>query len=155
MGKPGVKPLPTAVKDARGTFVKDPKRKNHFEPEPSAGYPKKPDTVKKDPISDAFWDRACATLDDMNVLTTADTDVLESYALNEAQLRKAYERMNAEEWKNRSPAMVHWNKCMDRRLKLMAELGLTPSSRTRLTAAPKKKESSVEDFIESLGAGSN
>lgn len=155
--KPGTKPLPTTVKEARGSFVRNPQRRNKSEPKPKAGKPKKPRTVSTDKIANQAWKTISELLEDLKILSTADASVMESFCLNESQLRAADKQMKTEDWGNRcSAAMTQWNRCMDRRLKLLAELGLTPSARTRIVATSDDDEDDpIANFFEKLGANRN
>ena len=152
---PSSKPQATEVKRRNGTFIKNPKRENKREPKPPAGKPKMPRSIHGDKIAKEMWKRVIDMLESMHVLTTADLSICESIAINESQMRVALADINERgqivdgEKGNRvmNPAFRAWSSAMDRRTKLLAELGLTPSARTRLVANTPAPVDPVTEFI--------
>lgn len=136
----GRKPLPTATKESSGAFVKDPQRKNLQEPQPIAGRPSCPDFIKSDAVAMQCWNATCATLESMKILTQADESVLAVYCSTYAQWRWLAEYVregNVREVSEKgsvttSPEAQQVHKYADRLIRLMAELGLTPSARSRI-----------------------
>jgi P27 family predicted phage terminase small subunit len=153
MGR-GRKPTATAIKNAKGSFNRHPERRNHQEPQPKRSAPKQPASLKGDKVAQAMWRTTCKLLDDMNVLTVSDVHVIESYCLNESQMVTAQKDLKENgigEGARLSNAFRAWSQCMDRRIKLMGELGLTPSARTRLVAVTEKE---ADPFLEFLNSAS-
>ena len=161
MGR-GRKPQSTAAKEAKGSFDRHPERRNHNEPKPKEGRPERPLTIDGDEVACLKWEQVLKLLEGMHLLTTADGDLIESYCINESMLRSASESikehgtMMVEDGKyKKNPDCVEWNKAMDRRTKLQAELGLTPSARTRLTAISKDEDDVFAKFMEGMASARN
>src|SRR5215468_2206885 len=74
MGLRGPQPTPTALLEARGSWRA---KLNPTEPWPKVGAPPCPKSFTKD--ERAVWKAVCKILADMNVLTKADSLVLERY----------------------------------------------------------------------------
>ena len=134
------KPIPTAIKKARGTLRKD--RTNHKEPEFSED---------KDPSPAPFlqgyareeWDRVYTELKDKGVLKFVDRMVLAGYCEAYGEYRNAAEHLSKSKTQifktpNGSIQQVpyvsmkrNWMLVM---LRYASELGITPSSRSRISA---------------------
>ncbi len=160
----GRKPLATAVKKHKGSFINQPGRENKNEPLPPKGWPKKTPLVAADPLASAKWDETCQLLQDMDVLTKADKDLLELFCMNYSQyialLKKIQKIGIITEFTNhrgetvmkRSPYQAELGKITDRQAKLLTEFGLTPSSRSKIaTVGSTKPESSFDKWIERGG----
>jgi len=158
------KPLATAIKKQKGSFINQPGRENKNEPVPPKGWPAKTDVVLSDPLASSKWDEICQLLDDMDVLTKADRDLLEVFCINWSQyiaLLKQVQKTGmiisstnnrGETTLRRSPYQAELGKIVDRQAKLLTEFGLTPSSRTRIvTVRDTKPESSFDKWIERGG----
>jgi P27 family predicted phage terminase small subunit len=143
----GRKRLSSAVHEQSGAYAKNPQRKNHNEPKPPPGWPDMPDIVRADQKAAECWFRICKTLDDMRVLTKAEQDLIACYCLDYSQFCWLWEQckegnvatVDGNGKSMVTPASSQIHKYADRLLKRQAELGLTPSSRTRLHA-PKQDE---------------
>ena len=135
MGR-GRKPLATALKEQNGAFQKDPQRRNHQEPKPEAGRPDKPKDL--DHLASKIWDKACDELEALKVLTKADGAIVEHYARNASVMKQSQ--------KDGPDQSVTWHKCMDRHMKIMSEMGLTMSARTRLKVATDEVDM-FEEFM--------
>lgn len=160
----GRKPLATEVKRQKGSFVAKPKRENKLEPKPPKGWPEKTELVLSDPLASQKWSETCQMLDDMNVLSKADRDLLELFCMNWSQyialLRQVQKSGIVGEMLNhrgevvlkRSPYQAELSRITDRQAKLLTEFGLTPSSRSRIaTVRDTKPESSFDKWIERGG----
>lgn len=140
MGKRGPKPRATAVQEAAGAFVRHPERRNKHEPQPTPGWPACPDFVEADPVAKSCWDSACKTLEQMKILSQADQAVLAVYCSTYSQWRWLSEyvkegncrEVNDKGTASTSPEAQQVHKYADRLIRLMAELGLTPSARSRI-----------------------
>jgi len=160
----GRKPLATEVKKQKGSFIVQPGRENKLEPKPPKGWPEKTELVLSDPLASQKWDETCQLLEKMMVLSKADRDLLELFCMNYSQyialLRKVQKSGIVGEMLNhrgevvlkRSPYQAELSRITDRQAKLLAEFGLTPSSRSRIvTVGDKKPESSFDKWIERGG----
>jgi len=138
----GRKPLPSAVRRRNGNPGK--RGYNPAEPVPPEGLPDCPDHLSE--VARAEWERIAEALYDMGVLTTVDRAALAAYC-------QAYGRwVEAEEKLKETPVMLKtpsgyvqqspWLSVSNKQLELMgrymAELGITPASRSRVRLADDK-----------------
>jgi P27 family predicted phage terminase small subunit len=132
----GRRPQPTAIRRANGNLGK--RAFNSAEPQPPEGLPDCPPHLSE--IARDEWERLAETLHRMGVLTTIDRAALAAYC-------QAYGRwVEAEEQMKRMPVMLKtpsgyvqqspWLTVANKQLELMGrfmvELGMTPSSRSRV-----------------------
>lgn len=151
----GRKPLATALKEQSGALAKNPQRRNKTEPKAKVGYPEKPQAVIDDAIASVRWDSVCATLSELNVLTTADLYLLEQYCHDYSQycwLRAVCREGNVAEVNDKgnrsvSPEASQVHKYADRMLKQLAELGLTPSARSRLHVVSEEEHDPFTEWM--------
>ncbi len=135
----GRKPQPTAIRRASGNPGK--RGYNPAEPQPPDGLPDCPPHLSE--VARLEWHRVAETLHEMGVLTTIDRAALAAYC-------QAYGRwVEAEEKMKETPTMLKtpsgyvqqspWLPVANKQLELMgrymAELGMTPASRSRVVAA--------------------
>ena len=138
----GRKPLPSAVRRRNGNPGK--RGYNPAEPVPPEGLPDCPDHLSE--VARAEWERIAEALYDMGVLTTVDRAALAAYC-------QAYGRwVEAEEKLKETPVMLKtpsgyvqqspWLSVSNKQLELMgrymAELGITPASRSRVRLTDDK-----------------
>ena len=110
-----------------------------------------PDVVASDEIASAKWEQLCVELEALGIIATCDVDLMEVYCVLFSQYRSALssvrktglvlvtrEDMGKSIEVKRNPFETVQNKTIATLAKLMAELGLTPSSRSRLAAAPQE-----------------
>ena len=143
--KRGVKPQSSHTRHLSGQDKAHPERVNHAEPTPPPGAPDKPDYL--DEIASASWDRLVKLFGEMGMLNKADAVLMELYAVTYSGYRQALVSvtktgqvllLRVDDTKGqkmevrRNPYSVELHKYMDRLTKLLAEMGLTPSSRTRV-----------------------
>lgn len=158
----GRKPQSEEAKEASGAFKKDPQRRNKAAPKVSYGIPPAPETIASDPIAKAKWEQLCDGLSKAGILATIDGDLLESYCMTFSLYRSALKsvqekghtvtKVNGDPMRN--PACVELAQTMLRMAKLMSELGLTPSARSRITAAPQAEEDDpFEELMKRMGTG--
>lgn len=158
------KRLATAVKKQKGSYINQPGRENKREPKPPAGWPEKTEVVLADPLASKKWDDTCKLLEEMNVLTVADRDLLELFCINWSQyialvksvakmgIVNQYEDAKGNQVTKRSAYQAELGRIADRQQKLLLEFGLTPSSRSKLvTIKDTKTESPFEKWIERGG----
>ena len=142
----GRKPLSTAEKERRGSFVPHPERRNKREPKPPSGKPTKPKHL--DTYASKKWNALVKLLDQMGLLNKADVDLLELYCVTYSGYRRALEHVaktgmvlvtredhGQQVEVRRNPFSVELHKYADRLQKLLSEMGLTPASRSRVQAA--------------------
>jgi P27 family predicted phage terminase small subunit len=104
--------------------------------------------VESDSIASNEWDSLCEWLDDMGILAKADRSLMIHYVTTYSEWRKYFVHVRdhgvsvptANGAVTTSPEAHQYNKLSDRLLKLLVELGLTPSARSRLKAADKSDE---------------
>jgi P27 family predicted phage terminase small subunit len=137
MARPGPAPKPTHLKVVRGER-KD--RINSKEPKPKKSKPKCPTWVSKD--AKAIWKRTADQLEAMGLLYEADQDILTSYAIAVVTYKQATQLVDQQgvliegrrDGLVTNPAVrVQRDQATLIRM-LASELGLTPSSRSRLKA---------------------
>lgn len=132
----GRKPKPTRLKLLEGNPGKRPI--NGREPQPPASQPSCPAHLS--PTAKAEWKRLAQTLNRIGVLTQIDRAALAAYCQAYGRWVEAEKKLKETPvllktpagYVQQSPWLTVSNKQMELMAKYMAELGLTPSSRTRL-----------------------
>jgi len=153
----GRKPTPTATKRLAGTLRKD--RVNREEPTIEAGTPTPPEGMSDE--ARAQWDYYAPLLASCRVLTLADRETLACYCTAAAR-RSAAEAELAKHgpvvkspsgYPIQNPWLAIANKAMEQMLKWGQELGLSPSSRSRIktTAPAKPAETGAARFFKIRG----
>lgn len=146
MGMRGPKPKPTALKAAEGNPGH--RQLNNAEPAYDAVLPDPPEHLTKRAVEE--WHRVAPQLYKARILTAADLVALSAYCQAYADWVRARDEIELQgfvittEKGNiiQSPWVGIANRAMDRFMKVAAEFGMTPSSRTRVSAPsndPKKK----------------
>lgn len=146
----GRKPTPTATLAARGSW-----RANlrSAEPMAPAGIPECPDDLQGE--ARAEWFRLSAILSGMGVLTLAERGALVCYCRAWARMTKAAAKLEVEGevisspsgYQIQSPWLAIHNKALEQVVKLLAEFGLTPASRTRVkTVAPSSPTNNLATY---------
>lgn len=145
----GPRPQSSLTRKLTGQDKAHPERVNNAEPTPPPGTPDKPDYL--DEIASASWDRLVKLFSEMGMLNKADATLMELYAVTYSGYRQALVSvtktgqvllLRVDDTKGqkmevrRNPYSVELHKYMDRLGKLLAEMGLTPSSRTRVAVNP-------------------
>ena len=151
----GRKPLANAVKEASGAFVKHPERRNADEPKPKLGRPRIPDAVEDDPTAKSRWHWVCDQLESMNLLAVTDQGLIAGYCLDYSMMLALWEvikggQVSDMDEKGRTklkPEANQFHTYSDRILKREAELGLTPSSRSRLKAPQSEEEDEFAQWL--------
>jgi P27 family predicted phage terminase small subunit len=151
----GRKPQSTAIKLAKGAFDKHPERRNHNEPTPQLGEPTIPGIVEQDPAAKARWLWVCEQLRAMNLLHVTDQGLIAGYCLDYSMMLSLWESIKGGRVSDMTerggittkPEANQFHKFADRILKREAELGLTPSSRTRLRAPQKDEEDPFQEWL--------
>jgi len=131
--------MATSVAEANGSYKKNPARRPKNTISGSDGIPVKPDFLGLDETASAVWDETVGVLRDCGILSETDTHLLISYVSCYAEWKKAYLHVSKYGHENEdgktSPQSMTFHKLADRHLKLLGELGLSPSSRARLSVA--------------------
>jgi P27 family predicted phage terminase small subunit len=151
----GRKPQSTAIKLAKGAFDKHPERRNHSEPTPQLGEPTIPEIVEQDPAAKARWLWVCEQLRSMNLLHVTDQGLIAGYCLDYSMMLSLWESIKGGRVSDMTerggittkPEANQFHKFADRILKREAELGLTPSARTRLRAPQKDEEDPFQEWL--------
>jgi P27 family predicted phage terminase small subunit len=152
----GRKPKPSALKELAGNPGKRPL--NEAEPVPPAGTPECP--MELSPDAQAEWNRICPLLIQMGVLSTVDTTALAAYCECFAQwvsatriVRKVGAVIKTPTgYPIQSPYVSVASKALEQMRKFLVEFGMTPSSRSRITASgtplqPHGKKQDQYDFL--------
>ncbi|AML51729.1 phage terminase small subunit P27 family [Falsihalocynthiibacter arcticus] len=140
----GRKPKPTALKLIQGNPGK--RSINKSEPKPPATMPTCPSHLS--PTAKAEWKRLARVLNDIGLLTIADRTVFAAYCQSYGRWVEAERKLQDSPtllkmpsgYIQTSPWLTISNKQSELMLKYMAELGLTPSSRTRLSTGTPNEE---------------
>ena len=151
----GRKPLSSATKEASGAFAKNPQRRNADEPKPKLGRPRIPDAVEDDPTAKSRWHWVCDQLESMNLLAVTDQGLIAGYCLDYSMMLALWEvikggQVSDMDEKGRTklkPEANQFHTYSDRILKREAELGLTPSSRSRLKAPQTEEEDEFAQWL--------
>lgn len=152
--------MPTNVKLLRGNPGKRPL--NMDEPQPKAVIPPVPKHL--DDEARAEWRRMSKRLHEMGLMTEIDRSVLAAYCvawsrwvLAEDKIREFGLVLKSPDkgWPVQSPYLSIANRALDQMVKLAAEFGMTPSSRSRLSVNKGKDAPSdpMEDLLGGRRAG--
>ena len=153
----GRKPKPTALKVLTGNPGKRPL--NFREPNPEPGIPDRPSHLS--PEACAEWDRVAAVLQVQGIITQADRAALSAYCVAWARWVEAERKVKdmgpvvkapRTGVPMQNPYLSIANNAMGQMIKLAAEFGMTPSSRTRLQGFPSpfdlpEKDSLAEKYF--------
>jgi P27 family predicted phage terminase small subunit len=140
----GRKPFPTVTQRLRGNPGKRPLNEN--EPRHPDLIDESPEELAKDPIALAEWNRVFATLNAGHI-SIVDRATFLAYCLKYSQWKKLEEMLATEELvvvkrrggpKHQNPLVPMANNALKLVLKTAAELGITPSSRTRIVVVPRQ-----------------
>jgi P27 family predicted phage terminase small subunit len=151
----GRKPLPSNVVRLRGNPGK--RRLNDAEPRPVAKAPPCPDCLGEEARKE--WQRLAKELAALGLLTGLDRNLLAAYCQAHALWVEAvasigrYGTMvkSPNGYPMQSPYVAVANKQVDIMVRIAAELGMTPSSRTRIRVGDKPPEDPFEAFLQDRG----
>lgn len=142
MSRRGPKPAPTAAKVLSGTR-KD--RINQDEPTPPTGDPTPPESIEGEALKQ--WSHTVPILSAMGVVTVADGTALEVYCTTYATWLEASKALKKQGMFVKTPSglirphpalKVQQESARDL-MRILAEFGGTPSSRSRLKVSPAEK----------------
>ena len=148
----GRKPQPTALRRANGNPGK--RAWNHAEPVPPEGLPDCPPHLSE--LAQAEWARIAWDLHVTGVLTTVDRAALAAYCQCYGRWAEAEEKLRESPTLIRTPSgyvqQNPWLSVANKQLELMgrymAELGITPASRSRIAIATPADAVDPVDKIE-------
>ena len=152
----GRKPIPNAIKRKLGNGrVDSGGRRIPDEPQPPPGAPPMPRSL--DGRAKQAWIMFTSELAAMDLLTRADAAALQILCETWAQLQEAAENLQTTgiviKWPNGQPGASPYFKTYHDAAKLvkamLAEFGLTPSSRSRF-AMPLKDQEEEDDLVKAL-----
>lgn len=150
----GRKPKPTAMRRLNGNPGK--RGYNHAEPIPPGDLPTCPEHLS--PRARDEWDRLIGPLHGMGVVTTIDRAALAAYCQAYGRWAEAEERLKETPLLLKTPSgyvqQSPWLSVVNRQMEIMgrymAELGLTPASRSRVAAydtAPNVPMVTTVEFV--------
>jgi len=148
----GRKPKPTALKLIQGNPGRRPL--NGHEPKPPAKMPTCPSHLS--PTAKTEWKRLAHVLSEIGLLTLIDRTVLAGYCQAYGRWVEAERKLQETPTLLKTPAgyiqtspwLAISNKQMELMVKYMSELGLTPSSRARLSVNVPSEEDRRSKEIE-------
>ena len=141
----GRKPNGIEVNRASGAFEKNPARENKNPPKAKKGYPEKPAHISENELASKYWDDVCYQMDEMKILVESDGPVIEMFVEAMAVKQRLFLDGNV--------AALH--KQGELCLRMAAELGLTPSARTRLAVKDGEVEDAFSQWMAGNGASDN
>jgi len=155
MGR-GQKAKPTALKILQGNPGK--RKLNEEEPDFGVGAPPKPDWL--DEYAAEEWDRLSAILVTARVLTKGEIGVLavacdaygqlrqcKDYLKKKRSLTYATTLLSGEKMYRQYPEAIRRESARKQYLSALAELGLTPSSRTKIKRIPESQTGGVKRLL--------
>jgi P27 family predicted phage terminase small subunit len=148
------KPVPTALKLVRGNPGKRPLNANEPTPPALAEARQPPDWLS--PAAQKHWPDIAGQLHEAGILTSIDVAALGLYCEAFARWRDANAQIvrfgtvvkSPSGYPIQSPYLAIANKAHEQMTKLLAEFGMTPSSRSRVTA---KKPDPAEQYAKFVG----
>lgn len=148
----GRKPKPTKLKVIEGNRGKRPLNKN--EPKPARGS-LRPPSYLRGKVARAEWRFMVAEMDRVGIFTKLDRDVLACYCVaverwiqaEDALREQVFTEQTTSGNRIQNPLVGVANRAMDLVRKFASELGMSPTSRTRLSTL-KGDELDLEDILE-------
>lgn len=153
-GRSGRRPLPAAVKKAKGTYRPSrEKKRNPNEVPVTLGRPDMPKRVAKDKEAAEEWTRIANMLEKARALSDADKAMLAEYVMSYSLAVRATEKYQREDivvatptgQMKANPAIAIAQKASAAALRLAIEFGLTPAARSRVSAVPDKEGDEAKD----------
>jgi P27 family predicted phage terminase small subunit len=151
----GRKPMPSNVVRLRGNPGK--RRLNDTEPRPAPGVPSCPSCLGEEARKE--WKRLARELGDLGLLTRIDRGMLAAYCEAHALWVEAVSSIerygtmvkSPNGYPMQSPYVAVANKQVEIMVRIAAELGMTPSSRTRIRVGERPPEDPFEAFLQGRG----
>lgn len=149
---PGRKPTPTHLKVLRGNPGHRPL--NEHEATPVPGLPDPPAVL--DAVAQAEWVNKGRQLVALGLMTEVDTAMLAVYCAAWSRWLEALEKVAADGavittpsgYQQQSPWVSMRNQAEDRLTKAAVEFGMSPSARSRVTAAAPATEDRLQEFLD-------
>ena len=144
------KPLPTALKVFRNTDRAD--QLNEFEPMPDSDKIAPPDNLSKPALK--YWDHVVEQLKSAGIMTNLDNHALGMYCEAYARWVEANDKISEHGmvikapsgYPVQSPYLSISNRAFEQMRAMLSEFGMTPSSRSRIKAEPKKVINEFDQF---------
>ena len=140
-----------------GRWKKDPQDRPKNIIKGSSELPQPPDFVVSDETAMAVWDETVSVLKDCGILSATDTHLLTQYVITYSEWVKCLEYVQKNGHVGPSgracAESVTLHKLADRHIKLLPELGLSPSARARLSVATSKETKEESASLASIIAG--
>jgi P27 family predicted phage terminase small subunit len=159
----GRKPRAIEVQEASGAFAKDPQRRPKNVIKADSANPEPPDLIKNDKTALAVWRETTDILAACNILSRTDSALLTSYCIVYSEWTKCAEYIQKHghrdpETGKTSPESLAFFKYASEHNKLIGELGLSPSSRARLSVATSepndaKQNSDLRSYLKAVKDG--
>jgi P27 family predicted phage terminase small subunit len=150
----GRKPLQSKIHVLQGGKAKTHRPENDREPKPPAMIPKCPKHLDKEARQE--WNRMVKELEPLGLLTNLDKAIFavycETFSTWAQASRKIQEmgmvRVTKNGFTEQNPYFPIANKAKEQMLKALIELGMTPSSRSRVKVSePQQKKNKKERFF--------
>jgi P27 family predicted phage terminase small subunit len=151
----GRKPTPTALKLLRGNPGRRPLNEN--EPKPKAALPKPPDHLS--PVAKQEWRRAGRLLQSMGLISDLDLAAFALYCTAWARWVEAEQALSTygvmlkspQGFPIQSPYLSVANRAMDQIRSLLSEFGMSPATRTRVSAmVPDDDDDPMERLLRQM-----
>lgn len=150
--KGGRKPIPTCIHVLQGGRAKTHRPLPENEPKPPAVIPKCPRHLDAEARKE--WRRSTKELEPLGMLTKLDMAVLASYCQSFSTWAKATEQIHKTGMLIKAstgtpminPLFPIANKAEEKMLKALVEIGMSPSSRSRVKVDNPKPKSKIDSF---------
>ena len=147
-----------SISEASGAFDKNPSRRPKNIINGDKRLPLAPDFVIADETAHNVWNETVDVLKDCGILSKTDTHLLTAYVTTYSEWIKCYKHVSVHGHKDEndktSPESVALFKLSASHQKLLAELGLSPSSRARLSVTTstdaKEETTSLASIIKMM-----
>jgi P27 family predicted phage terminase small subunit len=152
--KRGPKPRATAVNESLGAYANNPNRRPNNDIKGDIRDPQAPDFIREDKVAMKVWTETVDVLRSAQILSKTDTHLLAAYCSTYSEWSKCHRHIQQHGHEDAngktSPQSVAYFKLSAQHLKLLSELGLSPSSRARLSVATSESDKEDEVSIASL-----
>lgn len=150
-GRSGRRPVPTKLKLLRGNPGH--RALNDQEPEPGSRLPEPPDHLAEEAKRE--WQRIGVILEEIGLVSELDRAALAAYCqawsrwVDAEQALKTYGVVikSPSGFPMQSPFLAVANKALEQMRGFLIEFGMTPASRTRVHAAPPRRDNPLDEFL--------
>ena len=150
----GRKPRAIEVTEANGGFKKNPSRRPSNVIKSDSRDPSPPGFITNDIEALRVWNETVDVLKSANILSKTDEALLSAYCSTYSEWIKCHNHISqhghSDDNGKTSPESVAYFKLSAQHIKLLSELGLSPSSRARLSVATSAEDKEDEVSIASL-----